>query len=72
MSKKSGFNLELVKATMNAMGYTEEIKECGKCKFSEEKEDQAGMWYHVCNYSNLTSFTVKANAHCNFYEKKEG
>lgn len=54
------------------MGYTIEIRNCGNCKYSEEKENPMldRDWYTVCNYNKIQSFRVNPAGKCNKWETK--
>lgn len=56
-----------------AMGYTEEVKNCEKCVYSEEEECRYTdrMWYTVCKYNTIMNIIVTKTASCNKFELKK-
>lgn len=61
----------LIEETKKILGYTEIKMRCDECKYGEEWEDQGGLYHWQCNYNNICSFSVKAYAQCDKYEKKD-
>jgi len=59
-------SLNLDRELKIAMGYTDEIRQCKGCCFSEEREDPNldRNWFMVCTYNTIRSFVVNSTAHC--------
>jgi len=53
---------ELQRLTAQAMGYTDECRQCKKCKhFSPHDWDHKAS---ECTYSNIVDFPVSETGHC--------
>lgn len=57
---------DLEEATKKYIGYTEQLKICSNCDYSEERENVHldRDFYRVCTFSNLVILKVKDNSSC--------
>ncbi len=62
----------LINEIKKAINYTEEVNECEKCKYSEEKENPYldRDWFMVCKVNPLGEFQVSNKGRCDLFEAK--
>lgn len=54
---------KLIEATMEAMGFTEQVRACQYCVFYKGQDEGP----HVCTYSSICHFPVSFNTSCNHF-----
>lgn len=56
-------NQKLIEATMEAMGFTEQLRVCQHCIYFKARDEASD----TCTYSNLCEFPVAFNNSCNLF-----
>ena len=71
MENKTTINERFIKITKEAVGYTEEIKDCKNCIYSFEKSNDTKDWYDlVCKVNTICEFKVLETGNCNMFRSK--